>query len=693
MPPAGATGGIAVLRQLGAIARADLLDRVRRYSYFVTLAGTLYFAYLVNSGNVRLAIQGQRGVYNSAWIGTLMALSVGCLLSLIGFYLVKNTLERDRRTGVGEILAATPLARAAYTVGKALSNFLLLASILALLAVAAGVTQLLAHEETHLDLAALLLPMAALAVPPVALAAALAVLFEAVRWLRGALGNVVFFFLWTAGLSLGAIAPGGGDLLGFRLVESSFASYAPAPAGAGAAGRESGISLNIGPGDEARDRAGDHAGGAARETGRRAAGAATGHGAEGTPGALDTGVKSIDPGVMGAGSLDPGVMGAGSIDPGGRGAGGAVPPSPPRPSGIRWPGVHWTAAVLWRRLAWLGLPLAISLLAALPFSRFDPAREGGRGARGARRRGKAPPTLPEAALAGPEAATSGEALEEPDDSSEAMATARVAEPVGTALRATAATGTAGSMPARAARHASRESERAGASFPASPARTEAQEVSLRRGRPLARLASWTPRPRALNLVIAELRLMLRGRGFWWLAVGAGLWIGGLAAPAGEARGVLLALAWIWPLALWSELGARDALYGTRPLLLSAPLPPAVQCAATWAAGAGVTALAGSGVALRLALAGDGRGLLGWLAGSLFVPALALALGTLAGSPRLFEVVYLLLWYAGPMNHVGELDYTGASPAARASDIAWIYLALAAALFAVAWAVRSRPERG
>ncbi|HYL05809.1 MAG TPA: hypothetical protein VE075_07200, partial [Thermoanaerobaculia bacterium] len=219
-PAAPAGAAATALLQVYAIARAELLDRVRRYSYLVTLAGSLYFVYLVNNGNVRFSVHGQRGIYNSAWIGTLMALSVGCFLSLIGFYLVKNTLDRDRRTGVGEILAATPLSRAAYTLGKALSNFLLLASILALLAVAAGVTQLLAREETRLDLAALLMPMAALAVPPVALAAALAVLFEAFPWLRGALGNVIFFFLWTAGLSLSVIGPGG-DLLGFRLVESS----------------------------------------------------------------------------------------------------------------------------------------------------------------------------------------------------------------------------------------------------------------------------------------------------------------------------------------------------------------------------------------------------------------------------------------------------------------------------------------
>jgi hypothetical protein len=586
------------LRQCRAVARADLFERLRRFSYLATLAGTLYFVYLVHAGNVRLAIHGQRGVYNSAWIGTLMALSVGSLLSLIGFYLVKNTLDGDRRTGVGEILAATPLSRAAYTVGKALSNFLLLASILVLCAVAAGITQLLAREEARLDLVALLLPMAALATPPVALAAAMAVLFEAIAWLRGSLGNVIFFFLWIGWLSLAAIGPGV-DPLGFQLVESSYARQLPAPVGAAAAAARGGISLNIGP------------------AGPASADESAGPETRSAPPAKGGGTSSDTP--------------------------AARVPRPPLRSGVRWRGIDWTAAVVARRLAWMGIAFAIALLAALPFSRFDPAREGGRKPRPSRR-AAAPPPLDQAPPGEPLATP------EPPETSQAPLAAGHGQP-GPGL----------------------DRRRTGARW-------------------WRELAARAPRSRALALVIAELRLLLRGRGFWWFAAAAGLWIGGLAAPAGQARATLLALAWIWPLPLWSEMGAREARYGTRPLVLSAPLPPGLQAAAGWAAGIGLTALAGSGVGLRLALAGDVRGCGAWLAGCLFIPALALALGTVSGSPRLFEVVYLLLWYAGPMSGVAELDYTGATAAARAAGVAWIYPTLAAALFTVAWAARARRER-
>ena len=638
------SGGLA--RQLLAAARADLLDRTRRYSYLVTLAGTLYFGYLVSAGYVRLTIHGQRGVFNSAWVGTLTAVTVGSLLPLVGFYLVKNSVDRDRRTGVGEILAATPLPNAVYTLSKALSNFVLLASIPALLAIGAAITQLLAHEESHVELASLLAPMVLLALPPVAITAALAVLFETVTWLRGTLGNVVFFFLWSAGLTLTAVAPGGGDLAGFKLVEASFAAQLPAAApGRAAVGN---FSLNIGPRDDA-EGGGDAAppatsGSAASAASAASAGGAGSAGSEETAGTAGAAGTAGTAGTAGSAGTERtgstiGTSGAASI----AGAAGAARttgamawPRPPRRSAVRWRGVQWTAAMAGGRLAWMGAAVALALLAAVPFNRFDPTRE-----RRRRRPGAAPAeqVLPAAAGTGGEEEARPLVMQRP-------------------LAASAATATAG-----AASNVEREAPGAA-----------------------------TPGGRMVRLVLAELRLMLRGRGFWWFAVAAGLAIAGALVPSGAAQATVLAVAWLWPLPLWSELGAREALYGTRPLILSAPLPPVLQCVAIWAAGTAVAAAAGAGVAARLLLAGDAAGLAAWLTGCVFIAALAVALGSLAGSPRPFEVVYLLLWYAGPMNRVAQLDYIGLSPAAQAAGMPRFYLALAAALLAVACLTRTRQAR-
>jgi len=326
---------------------------------------------------------------------------------------------------------------------------------------------------------------------------------------------------------------------------------------------------------------------------------------------------------------------------------------------VRWNGVEWSAAALAGRLAWLAAALAVALLAAVPFSRFDPACEAGWRQRGA--------PLPHPAIVG-----TGEVADVTD------ITVAVDHSVARAAGGSAASGRRGRRPSP------REPPRDGWPGPWPDSGTGETREACRLSR-------------AARLVAAELRLMLARPRSRWCSPAPPPWFrAGLAAPAGEARAALLALAWIWPLPLWSELGAREAQHGTAPLILSSPLPPILQSAAIWAAGAGVAALAGSGVALRLALsgdAGDAGSLAAWTVGCLFIPALAFALGTLSGSPRLFEVVYLLLWYAGPMKPRRPARLHRLRPR-RADGGSRLDLPVPdRAALAVAWAARSRQARG
>jgi hypothetical protein len=104
------------------LARADFLQRVRSYSFLVTLGFTVYFCYIClpphDASYVTLQMGGHRGIYNSAYVGTLVSMETTLILSLAGLYLVKNAMERDTRTGVGQILASTPLTKPLYTVAK-----------------------------------------------------------------------------------------------------------------------------------------------------------------------------------------------------------------------------------------------------------------------------------------------------------------------------------------------------------------------------------------------------------------------------------------------------------------------------------------------------------------------------------------------------------------------------------------------
>ena len=207
-------------RVLYQMVRADFLERVRRYSFLVTLAGALWLAYGVAAEKVWIVVgNGYRGVYNSAWIGALMATCCSTFLSLAGFYIVKNSVQRDSDSRVGQILAATPMRKSFYTVAKTLSNFAVLGCMVVVLMLAAAAMQTVRAEAHAFSLWKLWSPFMFFALPTMLLTASIALFFETIPLLRGGAGNVVYFFVWTAGVALGAT--GVDDPTGLQLIYRS----------------------------------------------------------------------------------------------------------------------------------------------------------------------------------------------------------------------------------------------------------------------------------------------------------------------------------------------------------------------------------------------------------------------------------------------------------------------------------------
>jgi hypothetical protein len=116
-------------------------------------------------------------------------------LCFANFFVVKDAILLDRRTGVGELIAATPIGKFTYLIGKALSNFVVLLTIEGFLFISSVVVQLV-HGDTIIEWLALVLPFVFIALPAMAAISALAVLFETLPGLRSGLGNVVFTALW-----------------------------------------------------------------------------------------------------------------------------------------------------------------------------------------------------------------------------------------------------------------------------------------------------------------------------------------------------------------------------------------------------------------------------------------------------------------------------------------------------------------
>ncbi len=281
-------------RAIFALARADFLERVRRYSFLLTMLFALFLGYGAATGRITIRLGDYRGVYTSAWIGGLVTLVTTAWVSMIGFYIVKGSVDGDRRTGVGQILAATPLSKPAYTLGKFLSNFGVLTAMVVLLAGCALVMQAFVSEDTHVDLFQLLAPFVLIAMPAMALTAAMALLFEMLPVLRGGVGNVLWLFVWALG--------------GIALPDTSGRPWLD-PLGVVTVGNS-----------------------------------------------MKEAARGVIPGYKDGFALTIETHRAQFL------------------STLRWEGMHWTAGVVGLRLAWFGAALAIALLAAIFFDRFDAAR-------------------------------------------------------------------------------------------------------------------------------------------------------------------------------------------------------------------------------------------------------------------------------------------------------------------------------
>ena len=173
---------------------------------------------------------------------------------------------------------------------------------------------------------------------------------------------------------------------------------------------------------------------------------------------------------------------------------------------------------------------------------------------------------------------------------------------------------------------------------------------------------------------------------------AELLVAQFVAPLDVSRGPILGTAWMWLVLVWSAMGARESRFGTRALLFSSPGILLRQLPACWLAGVAIAAVVGTGAGSRLVLARGWYGLVPWLAGAVFLPSLALALGVWSGSGKPFEAVLTALWYVGPMNHTPGVDFTGTASGASANHDALIYFALSGVLLAAAFVGRARQLR-
>lgn len=183
------------------IARTETTLRLRRFStLFMMLLVAIAGFYMVPDPAAEMtaiSVRDHRVLYNSVAVAIGGASLATLLVSLLGFYLISNSLSRDIRSRIGAILGATPVSNTALMLGKWLGNSAYLFCIVLALIPGSLLVQWL-RGEAPIQLEVYVSIYAAVFVPQVLFVAAIALWFESERWLRGRLGDVLYFIIWAS---------------------------------------------------------------------------------------------------------------------------------------------------------------------------------------------------------------------------------------------------------------------------------------------------------------------------------------------------------------------------------------------------------------------------------------------------------------------------------------------------------------
>jgi len=203
--------------QVYVLAANEVRLRLRRLSTLVALLAVVAVSWAMitdtGSGRALMVLKDARVLYTSSALAMGSATMASLLFSLAGFYLARGRTGEDLRSGIGGVIGASAAGNSLLVASRwlgALAFLVLLLGGFMLTTFAChllrgdGPLQPLVYLQTYV---LMLLPMAMFA-------ASCAVLCDSWSPLMGKAGDLLYFVLWMAQLSIGAaVEKGGADPL------------------------------------------------------------------------------------------------------------------------------------------------------------------------------------------------------------------------------------------------------------------------------------------------------------------------------------------------------------------------------------------------------------------------------------------------------------------------------------------------
>ena len=179
--------------------------RLRRLSTLVVLLAVIAISWAMTpdpaTGMTLMSIEEARVLYTSSMLAFGTASLASLLFGIGSFYLVRGRIAEDLRTGIGSVIGATQVSNRLFLFSRWLGG------VVYLLAMVAGLlcTTLVCHllrGEGPIQLSIYLQTYCIHLLPIVFFCVSCAILFDSVPSLMGKAGDVIYFLLWIAQISL-----------------------------------------------------------------------------------------------------------------------------------------------------------------------------------------------------------------------------------------------------------------------------------------------------------------------------------------------------------------------------------------------------------------------------------------------------------------------------------------------------------
>jgi hypothetical protein len=198
-----------------ALALNEVRLRMRRTSTIVAVLAVAAISWAMISdpagGNALMVVGEARVLYTSSALALGSAALASLLFGMAGFYLVRGRMAEDIRTGAGSVIGATPVGNALFLAGRWLGA----AAYLGLLMLAFMGTMMVCHAlrgDGPIQPLVYLSAYSLILLPMLFFAASCAILFDSWAPLMGKRGDLLFFFVWVAQISMVAMVQTNGHV-------------------------------------------------------------------------------------------------------------------------------------------------------------------------------------------------------------------------------------------------------------------------------------------------------------------------------------------------------------------------------------------------------------------------------------------------------------------------------------------------